>query len=109
MKIGWSRQAAEALERIAQRIRRDNPAAAREVVETLYNGITNLKTFPNRGRTGRIEGSRELVFPSLPYIVVYRLKDQAVEIARIYHAAQDLPYKISPRPIRPPRTRYCLC
>jgi toxin ParE1/3/4 len=91
MEVRWSPQAAEDLERIAQRILRDNPAAAREVVETLYNGITNLKTFPNRGRAGRIEGSRELVFPSLPYIVVYRLKDQAVEIARIYHAAQDWP------------------
>ena len=91
MEVRWSPQAAEDLVRIAQRILRDNPAAAREVVETLYNGITNLKTFPNRGRTGRIEGSRELVFPSLPYIVVYRLKDQAVEIARIYHAAQDWP------------------
>jgi toxin ParE1/3/4 len=91
MEIRWSPQAAEDLERIARRILRDNPAAAREVVETLYNGITNLKTFPNRGRAGRIEGSRELVFPSLPYIVVYRLKDQAVEIARIYHAAQDWP------------------
>ncbi len=91
MEIRWSPQAADDLERIAQRILRDNPAAAREVVEALYNGITNLKTFPNRGRTGRIEGSRELVFPSLPYIVVYRLKDQAVEIARIYHAAQDWP------------------
>jgi len=91
MEIRWSPQAAEDLERIAQRIHKDNPAAAREVAGTLYKGITELKTFPNRGRAGRIEGTRELVFPSLPYIVVYRLKDQAVEIARIYHAAQDWP------------------
>src|SRR5260370_11476754 len=65
MEVRWSPQAAEDLERIAQRILRDNPAAAREVVETLYNGITNLKTFPNRGRTGRTEDSRVPGAPSL--------------------------------------------
>jgi toxin ParE1/3/4 len=40
---------------------------------------------------GRIEGTRELVFPGLPYIVITRVKGLAVEIARIYHAAQDWP------------------
>jgi toxin ParE1/3/4 len=40
---------------------------------------------------GRIEGTRELVFPGLPYIVITRVKGLAVEIARFYHAAQDWP------------------
>ena len=50
-----------------------------------------MRTFPNRGRSGRIEGTRELVFPSLPYIAVYRVHNGAVEVVRIYHAAQDWP------------------
>jgi hypothetical protein len=29
-------------------------------------------------------GRRELVFPGLPYIVVYRVTEQAVEISRIF-------------------------
>jgi plasmid stabilization system protein ParE len=45
--------------------------------------------FSNRGRKGRIEGAREPAFPRLPYIVVTRVKGSAVEIARIYNAAQD--------------------
>lgn len=44
-----------------------------------------------RGRIGRIEGTRELIFPELPYVVVYRIQDQVVEIVRIYHGAQDWP------------------
>ena len=58
---------------------------------TLYRGISDLHSFPNRGRSGRIEGTRELVFPSLPYIAVYRLRNESVEVVRIYHAAQDWP------------------
>jgi len=38
-----------------------------------------------------IAGTRELVFPGLPYIVVYRIQDQDLEILRIYHGAQDWP------------------
>jgi plasmid stabilization system protein ParE len=34
---------------------------------------------------------RELTFPPLPYIVVYQVKEHAVEISRIYHGAQDWP------------------
>jgi toxin ParE1/3/4 len=40
---------------------------------------------------GGIEGTRELVFAGLPYIVVYRIQDQSLEILRIYHSAQDWP------------------
>jgi plasmid stabilization system protein ParE len=32
-----------------------------------------------------------MVFASLPYIAVYRTKGDAVEILRVYHAAQDWP------------------
>jgi toxin ParE1/3/4 len=89
MELRWSPQAAEDLERIFERIQKDNPSAAREVVKALYNGCAALTAFPNRGRAGRMKGRRELVFP--PYIVVYQVKEHAVEISRIYHAAQDWP------------------
>lgn len=91
MEVRWSPLAYKDLELIFEHIKKDNPAAAREVVRTLYDGCGALKTFPKRGRIGRIKGRRELVFPSLPYIVVYQVKEHAVEISRIYHAAQDWP------------------
>ncbi len=90
-EIRWSALAAGDIERIYKRIREDNPAAARTIVKILYDGCTTLKIFPNRGRVGRMKGRRELVFPSLPYIVVYQVKADAVEISRIYHAAQNWP------------------
>jgi toxin ParE1/3/4 len=89
MEIRWSPLAAEDLERIFQRISKDNPTAARGVVKAIYDGCAALKDFPHRGRPGRINGRRELVFT--PYIVVYQVKQHSVEISRIYHGAQDWP------------------
>ncbi len=91
MEIRWSPQAFEDLERIFKRIQKDNPTAAHQVIQTIYDGCTALQSFPNRGRIGRIQGRRELVFPPLPFIVVYQVKAETVEISRIYHAAQDWP------------------
>jgi len=91
-QIRWSLPAAEDLERICDSIERDNPEAARAVAQTIFKGCERLKDFPHLGRiSSRIEGRRELVFPPLPYIVVYRVTDSAVEISRIFHGAQDWP------------------
>ena len=55
----------------------------------IYRGIVDLENFP--GRMGKVEGTRELVIPSLPYIAVYRLVRDRIEIVRIYHGAQNWP------------------
>jgi addiction module RelE/StbE family toxin len=90
MEVRWSLPAAEDLERICERIELDNPEAARRVARTIYDGCAGLKDFPHLGRASRrMNGRRELVFPSLSYIVVYRVTEQAVEISRIFHGAQD--------------------
>ena len=92
MEIRWSIPAAEDLERICERIERDNPEAARRVARTIYDGCASLSEFPNLGRPSiRIPGRRELVFSRLPYIVVYQVTQHAVEISRIFHGAQDWP------------------
>lgn len=91
MQVRWSPRAVGDIERIVKYIQKDNPTAARNVAKTIYDGCSTLKDFPQQGRPGRIKGRRELVFPPLPYIVVYQVKDEAVEISRIYHAAQDWP------------------
>jgi plasmid stabilization system protein ParE len=92
MEVRWSLPAAEDLERICERIERDDPEAARRVARTIYEGCGRLKGFPHLGRaSSRMAGRRELVFSPLPYIVVYQVTEQAVEISRIFHGAQDWP------------------
>lgn len=91
MPIRWSPEAADDLERIVNRIKPNNVTAARRVAETIYRRCAELDFFPNRGRAGRIAGTRELVPAPLPYIIVYRVEPDAVEIVRIYHSAQNWP------------------
>ncbi len=83
---------AEDLERICTWIERDNPAAAKRVANTIYRGISRLKHTSGIGRMSeRISGWRELAFAPLPYIAVYRVRDNVIEIARIFHGAQNWP------------------
>jgi toxin ParE1/3/4 len=91
MQVRWSPEAAEDLVQIGRRIEQDKPEAARDVLLSIYRGITSLEVFPGRGRSGKVEGTKELVIASLPYIVVYRLAKNRIEIVRVYHGAQDWP------------------
>jgi plasmid stabilization system protein ParE len=92
MELRWSLPAAEDLERICAWIERDNPEAARRVAKTIYDRCAMLKDFPNMGRASlRMNGRRELAFAPLPYIAVYQVKKNAVEISRIFHGAQNWP------------------
>jgi toxin ParE1/3/4 len=84
MQVRWSRPAVEDLEQICERIDRDNPGAARRVIQTIYDGCARLQDFPYLGRPSeRMTGRRELVFSPLP------VTEHAVEISRIFHGAQD--------------------
>jgi toxin ParE1/3/4 len=91
MRLRWTTPATNDLYHIIQHIQQDNPDAASKVAETLYDGCSSLENFPHLGRKGRIAGTRELIYSGLPYIVVYRVYDQVIEILRIYHGAQDWP------------------
>lgn len=89
MDIRWTPEASSNLEHIGLRIAEDSPEAALKTVRTIFERIEQLATFPNRGRIGREDGTRELVFSPLPYIAVYRVKESTIEILHIWHGAQD--------------------
>lgn len=91
MQIRWSTAAAQDLFQIIEYICRENAPAAQRVARTIYDGVGLLVSFPYVGRVGRVEGTRELPVPSLPFLVVYRVTQDAVEIAGIIHGAQRWP------------------
>jgi toxin ParE1/3/4 len=91
MEIRWSPEAAADFTAIIQYIRQDNSSAALRVARTIYQTVAQLKVFPNRGRPGRIDGTRELPLPRLPFVIVYRVGESAIEIARVVHGAQRWP------------------
>jgi addiction module RelE/StbE family toxin len=89
MRIRWTVPAAEDLESIKNYLQKHYPHFAEPTVQTIYQRIRSLKTSPNRGRPGHRSGTRELALTPLPYVVVYVVKAEAVEILHIHHGAQD--------------------
>lgn len=91
MEVRWSAEAADDLEKIVNYIRQENPIAAQRVGRDIYEAAGSLSSLPHRGRPGRVEATRELVLPALPFILVYRASRQAVEIIGVIHGAQRWP------------------
>jgi addiction module RelE/StbE family toxin len=60
--------------------------------------VKNLRLFPEMGRPGRIEGTRELVISRTPYIAAYRIAGDTVRILRVLHGAQQWPDEIPGNP-----------
>jgi toxin ParE1/3/4 len=92
MRIRWTVPAARDLTKICDYLQeRDGPDRARRVALAIHEHIDSLPAFPLRGRPGRVSNTRELVIPGSPYLAIYRVRDDAVEIARILHGAQRWP------------------
>jgi toxin ParE1/3/4 len=91
MRVRWTTDAAEDLERICDYIATSRPSAAQKVAATIVRGIADLEAFPHLGRHGRVEGTRELTFVSLPFLAVYEVHPDEVQVLRILHGAQQWP------------------
>jgi plasmid stabilization system protein ParE len=89
MRILWTPAAAADLQNLTDYLKEHHPHYRQPTMRKVYAAVQSLKEWPHRGRVGREEGTRELVFPPLPYIAVYRVKEQSIEVLRIYHGAQD--------------------
>lgn len=74
MRIIWQDEAERDLDRIAEYILKDDPAAALRLIYTLREATRVLSEHPNVGRIGRVEGTREFVISGLPIFCPIRLR-----------------------------------
>jgi len=89
VKVRWTRGAARSLRLVHARIACDNPQAARRVAGQIRTCVARLASFPASGRRGHVPGTRELVVPGLPYVIVYRVSAEAVDFLRVFHTSRD--------------------
>lgn len=89
MRIRWTVPAADDLEGVKDYLQEHFPRYAEPTVRTIYQRIQSLKAAPHKGRPGHRIGTRELPIIPLPYVVVYSVKPEAIEILHIYQGAQD--------------------
>jgi addiction module RelE/StbE family toxin len=89
--LEWSVFALEDRTTIFDFIEADSPHAAVSVDNAIESQVETLNALPELGRPGRIQGTRELVVTSLPYVVAYRVSGNEIRILRILHGAQTWP------------------
>ncbi len=91
MRLEWSAFALADREAIFDFIEADSPRAAAAVDDRIREQAESLIAFPEKGRPGRVEATRELVVGGTPYVAVYRLGENRITIIRILHGAQAWP------------------
>jgi toxin ParE1/3/4 len=94
VEIEWLDRAERDLDHAIEHILADNPAAALSVHAAIRRAVERLATYPEIGRIGRVAGTRELVIPRLPYVVVYRVRETRVQILRLLHTARRWPEEL---------------
>ena len=91
MSVRWSRQSRVHLLAIRAYIRVHNAGAAERARLRIVEMVRLLRSLPRLGRAGHKPGTRKIVVPHLPYVIVYRV-DVANEvdlvILGIFHVAQ---------------------
>ena len=85
------RTALRNLDHHARYIAKDKPDAARRAVERVQAAVGQLPQYPKMGRSGRVPGTRELIIGGAPWVIVYRVRADAIEIIRVLHGAQRWP------------------
>ncbi|WP_229518234.1 type II toxin-antitoxin system RelE/ParE family toxin [Paraburkholderia terrae] len=95
MRLEWSVFALEDRDGIFDYIEEDSPRAAVVVDDRIRTQVRQLLQFPETGRPGRVEGTRELVISRTPYIAAYRITGDTVRILRVLHGAQQWPDEMS--------------
>ncbi len=79
------------LNHIGAWIGKDNPSAARAVLEKILRTIEHLHAFPRLARPGRARGTYERVVPGTPYLIVFELRQNpaVIIIVAVAHGARN--------------------
>ncbi len=91
MKLRFTRQARRHIDATYDYVARHDTGAAESVLLRIESAFDRLIEYPQMGRVGRVAGTRELVIPGLPYIIVYRLRSGTLDVLAIQHTARSWP------------------
>ena len=92
MTVIWSAEAQAQLAAIHEHVAQDAPREADALIRRLVDRVIQLETVPHSGRrVPEYPGNdlRELL--SRPYRIIYRRRDEHVEVVTVMHYRQQLP------------------
>ena len=71
-------------------IQKDSPAAAHRQIEMLFDKFSLLATHPLLGEIRKDLGTILRSFVAGNYLIVYRVAESEIEIARVVHFSRDI-------------------
>jgi toxin ParE1/3/4 len=89
VNIRWTDWAADQLNSSFEYIAFDNEEAAVHFAQRIHEAINLIAKMPYIGRAGQEPDTREFVVAGSSYIIVYRIREEAVEILSVWHGAQN--------------------
>lgn len=90
MDLRLTRPALQDFTEILEYVAAKSPQGARHVHGRFVQTFAQLQSFPQSGRlTTRDDDTRQVVVAALPFIVIYRLQTDTIEILRIRHTARN--------------------
>jgi toxin ParE1/3/4 len=92
--LEWSVLALADREAIFDSIEADSLTAVVAVDQRIEERIRGLVQFPEMGRPGQIDGTRELVISGTPYIAAYCIIDGTMHVLRVLHGGRRWPDEV---------------
>ncbi|MBD4872550.1 type II toxin-antitoxin system RelE/ParE family toxin [Xanthomonas citri pv. citri] len=89
LRRDWTVPAATQLAHAQDHYHALNPTAAAAMARQVLEATRTLAEQPGRGRVGRVPGTREWVVKQTPYVLVYRVRDGALQVLHVHLDASD--------------------
>lgn len=89
LRLRWTIKALIDFDEAQAYIAHENPTAARMVAERIHAAIERLREHPEIGTPARIREARTWVVRRTPYLIVYRVRSDALEVVRLWHGRRD--------------------
>ncbi len=88
MRVIIREAAYDDLDRIYAWIAKDRPRSADSTIDRILESAERLGRFPHMGHVGKAPATYEWVVPGSPYIVVYKINADEVDVIAVFHGAQ---------------------
>ena len=92
LSIVWRSTARDQLSEIVRDISDENPVAARRAKNVIESAVLPAAEYPYMYRASeRVPGLREVVARPTPYIVLYRVASDHIEVVAVVHGKRQWP------------------
>ena len=95
MRVRYTKLAIRDLEAVrSYTVARYGDEATQTFLIELRKIIHDLSLFPDAGRVGRVQHTRELAIPQKPFVIAYRVRGDEVHILAVMHTSRQWPERL---------------